>query len=40
MSYGDPRRPVERTSAAMLDALFTSSPVGLHLLAPICEWCG
>ncbi|GHE61463.1 hypothetical protein GCM10014715_13580 [Streptomyces spiralis] len=32
MAYGDPGRPVDKTSAAMLEALFTSSPVGLHLL--------
>ncbi|MEU5088706.1 SpoIIE family protein phosphatase [Streptomyces sp. NPDC021356] len=34
MAYGDPGRPVEKTPAAMLEALFTSSPVGLHLLDP------
>ncbi|MFF8595580.1 SpoIIE family protein phosphatase [Streptomyces sp. NPDC015220] len=32
MAYGNPGRPVDRTTAAMLEALFTSSPVGLHLL--------
>lgn len=34
MAYGDPGRPVDETSAAMLEALFTGSPVGLHLLDP------
>ncbi|WP_231573682.1 PAS domain-containing protein [Streptomyces sp. e14] len=34
MVHGDPGRPVDETSAAMLQALFTSSPVGLHLLDP------
>ncbi|MER6977811.1 SpoIIE family protein phosphatase [Streptomyces carpinensis] len=32
MAYGNPGRPVDETSAAMLEALFTGSPVGLHLL--------
>ncbi|MEU6403310.1 SpoIIE family protein phosphatase [Streptomyces sp. NPDC046985] len=35
MAYGDPNRPsddVDMRSAAMMEALFTRSPVGLHLL--------
>ncbi|MFE1753042.1 SpoIIE family protein phosphatase [Streptomyces anandii] len=32
MAHGDPGRQVDETSASMLEALFTSSPVGLHLL--------
>ncbi len=34
MAYGDTGRGVDETSAAMLEALFTRSPVGLHLLDP------
>ncbi|MFC8708739.1 SpoIIE family protein phosphatase [Streptomyces sp. NPDC057197] len=34
MAYGDPGRPTDEISAAMLEALFTRSPVGLHLLDP------
>ncbi|MEV8059114.1 PAS domain-containing protein [Streptomyces antimycoticus] len=32
MAHGDPGQPVDEASAAMLEAMFTSSPVGLHLL--------
>ncbi|MER5748603.1 SpoIIE family protein phosphatase [Streptomyces sp. NPDC002088] len=32
MAHGDPGREVEETAASMLEALFTRSPVGLHLL--------
>lgn len=32
MAYGGPGRPADKMLAAMLEALFTSSPVGLHLL--------
>ncbi|MFI1167247.1 SpoIIE family protein phosphatase [Streptomyces sp. NPDC020801] len=32
MTYGDRCRSVDETSASMLEALFTNSPIGLHLL--------